>query len=380
MLLILKRGISDASVVAICRWNFEIGRNQLKSFLRGIKSAVRKTLAGVLRGAGVYRWRHRGNVIVLTYHRVLTPEDLGHQTVQPGMYVLDTVFAKQMEFLRQQFTIVSMQRLLDLWKEKQWDSQARYCVITFDDGWLDNYRYAYPILKRLNLPATIFLPTDYVGSHNWFWPDQLSALFKIIAERFDNAGQMNRVESVLSRFLNVAVRPFVEAWSRQENVTDQIIEQCKHLPIEKIRDLIEALVKELGVPLPQDRVIVNWDEVREMSNNGISFGSHSCSHRILTTIAREDVADELARSKQVLLAQGVNFVPVFCYPNGNTDSEIQSQVRDCGYQAAVTVQMGVEGCRPGNQFAVKRVGIHNDVTNTVSLFSLRLFGPMSSST
>jgi peptidoglycan/xylan/chitin deacetylase (PgdA/CDA1 family) len=296
------------------------------------------------------------------------------------MYVLDNVFARQMELLQQQFTIVSMQCLLDLWKKGQWDSQARYCAITFDDGWLDNYRYAYPILKRLNIPATVFLPTDYVGSHDWFWPDQLSALFEIIAERYDKAEQMNKIEVVLSRFLDVAVRPFIEAWRRQESVTDQIIERCKHLPIERIRRLIEALVKELGLSLPQNRVIVNWDEVREMSGNGISFGSHSCSHRILTTIAHEDVADELARSKQVLLAQGVNFVPVFCYPNGNTDPHIQSQVQACGYEAAVSVQMGVEGCKPENQFAVKRVGIHNDVTNTIPLFSLRLFGPMRSST
>ena len=121
---------------------------------------------------------------------------------------------------------------------------------------------------------------------------------------------------------------------------------------------------------------MNWDEVREMSQHGLSFGSHSCSHRILTTISADEITYELARSREVLLSQGINYVPVFCYPNGNHDARIQRQVEDCGYEAAVTVQMGVEGAKPKNRFAIHRVGIHNDVTSTIPLFSFRLFGPM----
>lgn len=121
--------------------------------------------------------------MVLAYHRVLTNDDLRRQSVQPGMYVLDTVFEQQMMFVKQNFTVLSLQDLLGLWKGDVWDEHARYCVITFDDGWLDNYRHAYPVLKRLCLPATIFLPTDYVGSDEWFWPDQLAFLCKAATDR-----------------------------------------------------------------------------------------------------------------------------------------------------------------------------------------------------
>ncbi len=76
------------------------------------------------------------------------------------------------------------------------------------------------------------------------------------------------------------------------------------MPIEQIRTLIESLASELDIILPKDRVIVNWDEVREMSLNGLSFGSHSCSHRILTTISADEVSEELRRSKEVLLDSG----------------------------------------------------------------------------
>ncbi len=310
------------------------------------------------------------------YHRVLTVDEVSRQAVQSGMYVLDTVFAQHMDFVKDNFTVLSLQELLTLWQTNEWNEHARYCVVTFDDGWLDNYCHAYPILKRLGLPAAIFLPTDYVGSNEWFWPDQLYFLMKVVAERPANIEDMNAIERVFSQFLDGDGRPFIEAIARREQVTDQIIERCKQLPIQRVRELLRTLAAELKVSLPNDRVIVNWGEVREMSQHGMSFGSHSCSHRILTTITAEDVLEELARSRQVLLAQGVNYVPVFCYPNGNSDPHIQSQVQACGYEAAVSVQMGVEGSRPRNLFAISRVGIHNDVTNTIPLFSWRLFGPL----
>ena len=341
-----------------------------------LKSRLRAAIAVAFHAASFHRWRHRGKVIVLMYHRVLTSEEVAHQSVQSGMYVLDSVFAQHMSFVKNTFTVLSLQELLDLWQNGAWNEQARYCVITFDDGWVDNYRHAYPVLKRLGIPATIFLPTDYVGTEEWFWPDQMAYLLKILAERGGKAEALKGIEGVLSGFLNGDVRPLVEVFGRREQMTDEIIERCKQMPIQRIHQLLDGLAAELGVSLPQGRVIVNWDEVREMSQAGVSFGSHSCSHRIMTTIAPDEVSKELLKSKQVLLGEGVNYVPVFCYPNGNSDPHIQSQVRACGYEAAVSVQIGVEGSRPRNQFAINRVGIHNDVTSTIPLFSWRLFGPL----
>jgi peptidoglycan/xylan/chitin deacetylase (PgdA/CDA1 family) len=292
------------------------------------------------------------------------------------MYVLDSVFAQQMSFVKDNFTVLSLQELLELWRNGGWNERARYCVITFDDGWLDNYRHAYPILKRLGIPATIFLPTDYVGSEAWFWPDQVAYLFTILAEREARGKDVKGVERLLSAFLDGDAPFQVEASTRLESRTDEIIERCKALPIQHINELVDGLATELEVSLPRGRVIVNWDEVREMSLAGLSFGSHSCSHRIMTTIAPDEVSKELFRSAQVLLDEGVNYVPVFCYPNGNSDPHIQSLVQASGYEAAVSVRMGVEGREPENQYAIRRVGIHNDVTHTIPLFSLRLFGPL----
>lgn len=313
------------------------------------------------------------------YHRVLTKDEVARYPLQAGMYVLDSVFAQQMSFVRSNFTVLSLQELLDLWQRGEWSAEARYCVITFDDGWLDNYRHAYPVLKQLRMPATIFLPTDYVGTDEWFWPDQLAVLCKSVADRLQRQERSDAVAAVFARFLGDDASRLLEASVRQEQLGDEIIERCKHLPIERIRELVQALAAELRVTLPLDRVIVNWDEVREMSRGGLSFGSHSCTHRIMTTIKRDEVSEELVRSRQVLCDQGVNFVPVYCYPNGNSDASIEDLVKAHGYEAAVSVRMGFEGSCPENRYAIRRVGIHNDISDTIPLFSFRLFGPQPSS-
>ena len=347
--------------------------------LRRIKPVLRKAVAWAFHASPVCHWRHRGKVVMLMYHRVLDANEVFRHPVQPGMYVLDNVFAQHMSFLRENFTLLSLRQLLDLWQSGAWNAEARYCVVTFDDGWLDNYRHAYPLLKKLNIPATIFLPTDYVGSDQWFWPDQLALLFKNLSGRKMTPDVARELGKVFAEYLEGAGAKIIEAMERGEHVTDRVIEQCKHLPIERIHALVAGLAARLEVALPQERVIVNWDEVREMSRGGISFGSHSCSHRILTTITSDDVSVELARSRQVLLEQGVNYVPVFCYPNGNSDERIQRLVEACGYEAACSVRMGVEGLIPENKYAIRRVGIHNDITNTIPLFSWRVFGPSSGS-
>lgn len=316
---------------------------------------------------------------MLMYHRVLTREEVTLQSVQPGMFVLDNVFAQQMSFLKKNFTLLSFQELLDLWRGGTWNHRARYCVVTFDDGWLDNYRHAYPVLQKLGIPATIFLPTDYVGTDEWFWPDHLAFLFKNLADREVEPEELREFGRVISSYFDRDDFSVTAALERGEQLSDRVIEQCKHLPIERIREMVSTLAARLKVSLPQKRVIVNWDEVREMSRGGVSFGSHSCSHRILTTITPEAVSVELAKSKHVLVEQGVNYVPVFCYPNGNSDANIQRQVQACGYEAACSVSMGVEGAHPENKYALRRIGIHNDMTRTIPLFSWRVCRPLPGS-
>ena len=107
----------------------------------------------------------------------------------------------------------------------------------------------------------------------------------------------------------------------------------------------------------------------------VTFGSHTVNHLILTTLTEQEVGRELDESRERLLREGVvgsEFIP-FCYPNGNYTARITEMVREAGYSMAVTTKKGWNGigCDP---YALRRVGIHQDISSTEALFGCRVTG------
>jgi peptidoglycan/xylan/chitin deacetylase (PgdA/CDA1 family) len=318
-----------------------------------IKAGVRRGLANAYSLTGQFKRRLCGKVVILTYHRVLSEQELSRYYVQPAMYVRVDAFEAQMRFVKEHFEVLSLSRLLEMWAAGRLDEDTRYCVLTFDDGWRDTYVHAYPVLRRLGIPATIFVATGFVGTDEWFWPDKLAHL--MVHRR---GGRPDRGS----------------AGERLETEIEAEINRWKVLRRADIDRALEKLRQEWGGNLPRNRVIMNWDEVGEMARNGISFGSHSLTHAILTRESAEDVEQEIRGSLRELRERQVNCVPVFCYPNGDYSPDIADRVQSAGYRGAVCGESGWETRVPRNLFALRRVGIHNDVTATLPLFALRLAG------
>src|SRR5205807_5460792 len=130
----------------------------------------------------------------------------------------------------------------------------------FDDGWLDNYLYAYPLLRKYRAPATIFLPTDLIGTPKWPWADRLAYLLHRQHAR------------------DVDVRP---------ETVDGFVERAKTLSEEDRNDLLDSLGQSSDVQVPGERRFIDWNEAREMSNNGVAFGSHTCTHASLGRLDRQ---------------------------------------------------------------------------------------------
>jgi len=315
-----------------------------------LKAGVRRTVAGAYYHSGRFKARLRGKVVILMYHRVLTPKELAAHYVQPGMYVLADVFARQMQFLRENFHILSLEDLIGRWQRGGGlDHDKRYCVVTFDDGWLDNYLHAYPILRRLGIPATIFLPTRFVGTRDWFWPERLAHL--------------------LADPSNSAARPGTAAWSDH---VERTIEQWKDRPSADIEAALGEMSAGPGGRISAERVVVDWDEVAEMGRNGISFGSHSATHAILTTASPTAYDAEINESLAVLRRRATNPIEVFCYPNGAYTEAVVQHVKAAGYVAALTTDTGWETTTRPDLFRLHRVGVHNDISRTTPLFALQL--------
>ncbi len=159
-----------------------------------------------------------------------------------------------------------------------------------------------------------------------------------------------------------------------EEKIDLAIEGWKAVPDGEIVDVTEDARRILEVEWPDERMVLNWKEIEEMSGNGISFGSHSVHHRILTRIGIAEAKKEIENSLEMLTQRNINSIPVFCYPNGDHNREIQELVKRSGYQAAVNGRFAFERELPEELFGIKRRGLHNDISERLSLFSWHIAG------
>ena len=338
-----------------------------------IKSRLRKFIAWGYYYSGLYKIYHKGKIHILMYHRVLKDNDKAILSMQPGMYVTESAFKNQMIFLARHYHLISLTELLELWRNGDYSKDTRYCIVTFDDGWLDNYLYAYPILKKYNIPATIFVTTSFIGTNRWYWPEKLSYL---LLNKYQNILDLrDSLEGVRDDVISSIITAINEkhGYVIGEQI-DFIIETLKKYSEQSIENALDRIYGLLDMSIPEERAVLNWNEIKEMSNNGISFGSHTCNHKILTGVPLSEAREELERSMHHLKEKDLNFVPVFCYPNGNFNQEIQNTVRGCGYQAAVTTKFGFESEKPDDYFGIKRIGVHNDISSTIPLFSFQLSG------
>ena len=345
--------------------------------LANLKAAAWRMLAGSYYCSGLPHVRHRGRVAILTYHRVVSDDMVRTEHIQPGMYVRAQSFETQMAYLSRRFVVLSLDDLLELWRADRLDDRKSYCVITFDDGWQDNYRYAFPVLRKHGLPATIFLATDFIGTTRWFWPDQLAFMLGGSGWRTGREVRM-ALATALEEMPEIGEpergKLRLRCRSKDPIDPDALIEWCKKLRPPVVGQFVDRLSRALHVGLPVWRVLLDWDEVREMAGQGMTFGSHSCSHRIMTQIPLAEAKKELIDSRQAMLLQGVKPVPVFCYPNGNHDQSIKALVRENGYLAALGCGIGLEGRQPEDKFALRRLSLHDDSTASPHLFSLAISG------
>lgn len=279
-------------------------------------------------GAGTFpyiRKRCGRNLQILIYHRVNDEKD----QFFPGIPI--QVFARQMEYLASQWNVLPLDEAIERIKRKDVPDNA--IVITFDDGYRDNFEHAFPILKRLSLPATIFLATGVIGLGRMLWHDRVFSAFRethvpVLTgipggnDRYDLqtlAGKLAAQSKVL-RFI----------WSLGED--------------ERTR-WIDRLVAELHVSDHRDAppVMLTWDEIRMMHGQGVGFGGHTVTHPILSKLPSHRAVEELQQSKAAIERELQAPVKTFAYPIGRREDyneDTKRYVRDAGYACALTTVPG----------------------------------------
>jgi peptidoglycan/xylan/chitin deacetylase (PgdA/CDA1 family) len=305
-----------------------------------------------------------GDLVILMYHRVLDHADEEEEYSQPGLIVSRQVFDKQISFLAKDYNLLSLENLMELLQNNK-PIPKRAVVITFDDGWRDNYLYAYPILKKHKVPATIFLATDFIGAAKIFWFLQLELLLaegNLYPEKL--AHILEKVKEENKASLSAQDLSLLDIDSIKGD-PDKFIERMKQLDFEIIQKIIDGMIAEGGLSSEKwrkKRWVLNWDEVIDMNRNNIDFGSHGCSHQILTSLSLDEVERELVQSRKVIEERIGKKICLFSYPNGDYNSKIKKLVQKSGYNCAVTTRRYEKLSDQLDLFALKRINVHEGIS------------------
>jgi peptidoglycan/xylan/chitin deacetylase (PgdA/CDA1 family) len=278
--------------------------------------------------------------LILCYHRV------GSGGVPLYSELAPSLFAAQMRFLKRNYRVLSLD---DVCRELKAPTSLKPGVaITFDDGYRDLYRHAFPSLRRYQIPATVYLIAESMETGQVAWYDRV-----FLALQLWPAGKLEIELDTLRTF---------ELTSPQSRfrATLEIIASLRGMPNSERKKCCTELAFRLELPKAElENRILSWEQVRLMQTAGISFGSHTITHPVVSRLAPSELSQELLESKRMLEAGLGRPVRHFAFPFGHAEdfcSEATRMLAQSDYVSAVTTIPGVNV--PGvDPFAMRRVQV-----------------------
>ena len=288
------------------------------------------------------------------YHRI------GDGNIELDQNVITTDrrnFEEQIKYLAKNYHIISFNELYSYCNEEE--KIPENCIlITFDDGYKDNYSVAYPILKKYNLKATIALTTGHIGSQELFWWDKIAYYINKTEVSHISTKDLGKI-----------------SLKNKEKAIRNIQEKLKNIDNHTKNKILNEIEKKSGLSKPEiEDLFLSWEEIKEMSKNDITFAAHTVTHPIITRLSLSEAKKEIIDSKQEIEYRINEKVNVFVYPNGNQrdmSKEIDDFLKKTGFIFSLSTQYGANTLKPG-LFRLRRVHIEND--DDMLMFKIKVEG------
>jgi glycosyltransferase involved in cell wall biosynthesis/peptidoglycan/xylan/chitin deacetylase (PgdA/CDA1 family) len=294
----------------------------------------------------------RSGPSVFMLHRVLPK---GEECYEPEMVTAKEAFADFLDWLNENYRVVPLDVLVTL-RGKSRDRKKPICAITFDDGWRDNFTHAFPLLKARSLPATIFLPVCFIGTNRHFWQERL----------WHSIREISKVHSTPD-VLEESVRRF--PWFAPDQKITSSYGSLKNFLMTRAsaeaEEFVEELASKVGADGISDRAFLNWDEVRLMQESGVSYGSHTLHHVLLTNASPRTMNDEIRQSREELTERLKTDISGFSYPWGSSNAMSRLQVGNSGYAFAVTTESRLDSADT-NPWLIPRLAVSSNILRGAS--------------
>lgn len=300
-------------------------------------------------------------LVVLNYHRIGDPETC---TYDPGVYSASAeLFDEQISVLKKRFRIL---RLHEALTQLETGMREPAILLTFDDGYIDNYEQAFPILKSHGVPATFFLATSFIGSGLVPWWDNIAHMVR------HTRRDIIRFERTCS--LEVDPRDFHTSLRK-------ILKARKAPGMVRTAEFLEELAASSGVDPVETAttpLFMSWEQAREMAEGGMDLGSHTHSHPILTTVSAEEQLEELMTSRTLLRERAGVDATALAYPVGKLHTFSAATIdalRRAGYHAAFSFYGGIN--RPGRTQPYDILRMAVEYEDSIDQLRLRVYANLA---
>jgi len=321
------------------------------------KVAVKKILSlgfSAVCGFGLARRFAKPAVTIVVYHRIISD---GHSGVCPYISVTETNLRDQIRFFKKHYQLITLEKAVDLLSAGYLDKQ--YLVVTFDDGYEDNYTLGMRIFAEEAIRPTVFVTTDCVARGKTLWPDRLRHII----------------------YSAVVIQPIVIIKSNcliGKSLTERItalkylIAHGKGLSMIEREVFIQELANKFKVTEQCPPQMLDSEQVKLLTEHGVSIGAHTVNHPVLSKVSAEIAEREIKESKRALEKWTGRDIVTFAYPNGKSEDFTEltvGQLQSAGYVAAVTTMRGVNkhGC---DLFRLRRTGIY--LTDSLAVIKMKL--------
>lgn len=290
-----------------------------------------------MKGAGrVRRYYHtlrrkfKRGAVILMYHRVT---DLARDPYQ--LAVSPAHFAQHIDHLKQTCTVLPLTELIEGLRVNALPRRA--VAITFDDGYVDNYREAYPVLKAAGLPATIYVASGKIDQPREFWWDDLDRIISLPDQ--------------LPAFLRLHVQDQTYEWPtatvEQRRAAQHAVHAVLHPQSIAVREqALEQLCQWAGIGRdgrPDYRAVTSAQLKEIAADRLIDIGGHTVDHPSLKALTHKEQCEEIEQGRNMLEAWLGKSLQTFAYPYGTRQdytAETAGLVRAAGFRAACTTVHG----------------------------------------
>jgi peptidoglycan/xylan/chitin deacetylase (PgdA/CDA1 family) len=282
-------------------------------------------------------------VIILMYHRIANP------STDPWELAVDAKnFEDHLQILKRDYNVQPLPKIIEQLQQKK---IKRKCIaITFDDGYIDNYSTAKPLLEKYNLPATFFITSKNIDSKDEFWWDELGKIFlqspilppELSLEINGNPFYYNLApESVLTEELQNRHANFVayKPDTLRSSLYYKLWEFFSPMPAKEQLQLMKQIREWAGVneSSREEYGCMSSYQAEDMSSDNLfSIGGHTMSHLSLPSHEKEIQYKEILMNKIYLENITGKKINLFAYPSGNYNDSTIEVLKQVHFKAAFT--------------------------------------------